>query len=297
MNVLRLPLPRSVVRGLRARASHVWRIVSDSVVAFRKHRCTHLAAAVAYRALFSVVPLAALLVAVFGWVLRLPDVERMVLERMMTRLPLRENLVTDALRAVADSSGSLTVIGALALVWAGSGLFGTLRDSLNVVWSAGEGRGMLKAKLVDVAALGGLAGLLALSIMATTGLHALHGAAGTFFEAWPALGVTWDLLAWMLPGVVTFAAFAFVYGYMPRDRRGVRAVWPGAAVATVLFEAAKHGFTVYSANFGRYEVLYGALGTVMLFMLWVFVSANILLFGAELAAALERARRPAGAAS
>ena len=91
----------------------------------------------------------------------------------------------------------------------------------------------------------------------------------------------------MFPASVTIIAFLFLYRYVPSVSHGFRDVWPGAVIAGVLFEGAKHAFTYYVANWNRYEMLYGALGAVMLFLLWIYLSAMILLIGAELASAYE----------
>jgi membrane protein len=102
------------------------------------------------------------------------------------------------------------------------------------------------------------------------------------------LEMVWDAVGWAFPAGVTFVAFSLLYRYIPDVKHGLHDVWPGAVVAALLFEAAKHGFTVYVANFSRYELVYGALGAVMLFLLWIYLSAMILLLGAELASVWER---------
>lgn len=266
-------------------------ILKEAVGGFQTHRCSLLAAAISYRVLFSIVPVSAILVAVVGQALRVPEVERQVVDRILERIPVDRSLVTEAVHAVSGSSEPLTLVGALLLLWVSSGMFSTLRDTLNASWGV-SGRGFVIQKAIDVAAVLGLGALLLLSILGTTALHtvrdasqSLLGAASTHADR------VWDWTASLLPAAVTLAAFLLVYRFVPNVRHGMRDVLPGALLGTVLFEAAKHGFTFYVSRFSRYEVLYGALGTVMLFQLWIYLSANILLFGAELNATLERRRR------
>jgi hypothetical protein len=83
--------------------------------------------------------------------------------------------------------------------------------------------------------------------------------------------------------VLSFLAFSLLYWLAPNRSVRFRYLWPGALFAAVAFEGLKYGFTVYLTNFGNYDVVYGALGSVMVLLFWVFLSANILILGAEIA--------------
>jgi membrane protein len=105
------------------------------------------------------------------------------------------------------------------------------------------------------------------------------------------LEMAWGAAQWTIPAGLTFLVFLLLYRYVPPAGNRFREVLPGAIIGTLLFEAAKHGFAFYVSYLSRHEVLYGALGSLMLFMLWVYLSAMILLFGAEVAA-VPRRRAP-----
>jgi membrane protein len=93
-----------------------------------------------------------------------------------------------------------------------------------------------------------------------------------------------------VPAVFSFLLFLLVYRYVPVAGLRFRDVWPGALLAAVLFEIVKNAFAIYIANFGNYDLAYGALGGVLIFLLWTYITANILLIGAELASEYPRVR-------
>jgi membrane protein len=252
---------------------------------FTADRCPLLAAAIAYQVLFSIIPVTALLVAAAGPTLRTPGVEQQVVDVVTRSIPLERGLVMDAVRAVSRSSGALSLVGGVLLLWVASGMFSTLREALNAAWSA-TSRGIVRQTLADFAAVAFLALLVLLSIAGTGVLHSMLA-----LDRLPGPHSAWVEWAWRSgasagPALVSLAAFLLVYRYVPNVRHGFREVLPGAVIGAILFEAAKHGFAYYVSTYSRHELLYGALGTVMLFQLWIYVSATILLAGAELNAVL-----------
>ena len=255
---------------------------------YQKDRCSLLASAIAYRALFSIIPVTALLVAVVSRAVRIPEVERQVVDSVIERIPIDRGLVTDSLRAISGTSEPLSIISAILLLWAAMGIFTTLRETLNIVWGVSP-RGLVKQRLVDIVSIFGLGVLVVLSISGTAALHSLGGEGMSAMGDLPRTRWLLELVSAVIPATVTFLAFLFVYRYVPYVLHSFDDVFPGAVLGAIFFEAAKHGFAWYVANFSNSEV-YGALGTVMVFQLWVYVSANILLAGAVLNAVL-RAQR------
>ncbi len=255
---------------------------------YQKDRCSLLASAIAYRALFSIIPVTALLVAVVSRAVRIPEVERQVVDLVIERIPVARGLVVDALRAISGTSEPLSIVGAILLLWAAMGIFTTLREVLNIVWGVNP-KGLVKQRFVDIAAIFGLGALVVLSIAGTAALHSLLGSGSSVMGSLPRTRWLLELVSAVLPATVTFVAFLLVYRYVPYVTVTMQDVLPGAVVGAALFEAAKHGFTWYVSTFSGAQV-YGALGTVMLFQLWVYVSANVLLAGAELNAVLATAQ-------
>lgn len=278
------------LRGFSPRV--VWLITRRTTRDFMTDRCTQMAAAIAYSVLFAIIPVVALAVAAFGLFLRIPEIRQVVVERILENLPVRAGLVVDAIRGVSTASQPLTIVGVVGLVWAALGMFGAVRDALNVAWGVRKGRNPFRQKLFDLASFVVLGLLFVGSILGTMALHALQDASARALGSHSGqIQFLWVTTGWAFPALVTFVAFLFLYRYVPNVRHGMGDVWPGALAATLLFEAAKHAFTWYVASFNRFELVYGALGAVMLFLLWVYVSAVILLIGAEMASVYEKALR------
>ena len=255
---------------------------------FFADRCPMMAAAIAYQVLFAIVPLTALVVAATGFALRAPDLRGQVVQWVVERIPLDRSLVIDAIRAVANSGTPLTFVGTLLLLWTAVGMFSTVRDSLNFAWGV-RGGGIVHQKLIDVASVLGLTLLLLFSVAGTSALHGVASPSTTFLGyPSPDFDHVWNLIAGGVPAFATYAAFHLAYRYLPNVRHGFRDVLPGTLFGAALFELGKHGFTLYVARFNHYEVLYGSLGAVLLFQLWIYLSAVILLAGAELNAAARR---------
>ena len=105
------------------------------------------------------------------------------------------------------------------------------------------------------------------------------------------LGLGWAVASFLAPTAISFAAFALLYWLVPARHVRLRHVWPGALVAAVLFETVKLAFGVYIQSFTRYDLVFGSLGAVVTFLFLMFVSANVLLLGAELAAQYPRVLR------
>jgi membrane protein len=172
---------------------------------------------------------------------------------------------------------------------------GAVRRSLNVIWGGSASRPLVQQKLIDLAIIVGLGLLLAASIASTGALQTLRRV-GPLAES----SLLWTLPSLVLPAALTFVAFLCMYRYLPAKRQTVRAIWPGALLATVLFELLKNGFALYVAYFNNFDVVYGSLGAIMLFLLWTYFASSILLLGGVLAVEYDRlppepyATQPAG---
>ena len=265
----------------------LWFLSKRTGQEFGADGCTNLAAAISYYVLFSLIPLLIFLVSVFGFLVRDSDLQQEVIDRVMQATPLDpdegENLVTDTIESVSRVSGALTIVGILGTAWSASAMFGAVRRALNIVWKAELRRPVVQQKLIDLTLVAGFGALLGASIAGTAALRAMRELSD---EALGPLstgtGFFWDIVPLALPAVLTFAVFLMVYRYVPNAPVRFRDAWPGALLAAVLFELLKIGFTIYVANFNNYDLVYGSLGAVMLFLLWTYLSTNILLLGAEL---------------
>jgi len=257
--------------------------------AFGEDRCGHMAAAISYYALLSLFPLLIFLVSVLGIFLRNSSLQQDLIDRVLEILPLTEskgaNEVTQAVRAVAGVSVPLTIVGLLGLAWSASAMFGAIRSSLNVAWGSTSRRSLLRQKLLDFAMMAGFGAFFLLSIGTTALLRTTQEASSDLLGPLSSSSFFfWLAFSFVAPALLSLGAFAVLYRFVPSALVNTRGVWVGAATATVLFELAKNGFSFYLANFGRYDLVYGSLGAVVTFLVGLYLSAAVLLFGAEVAA-------------
>jgi membrane protein len=259
-----------------------------SLQKFGEDRCSTMAAAISYYALFSLFPLVIFMVSIFGIFLESGSLKKDLIDKVLEFLPLTSDKgktdVQNALDAVAGVSIHLSIIGLLGLAWSASGMFGTIRNSLDVVWKLETSRPLIRQKLVDFSLMAGVGVFFLLSIGTTALLHATQLASSDILG--PLSGssaLVWRTVPHVVPAMFSFVAFLVLYRLVPHARTRVADVWPGALVATVFFEVVKNGFSLYVANFGRYDVIYGSLGAVVALLFWMYLSAVALLIGAEVA--------------
>jgi membrane protein len=248
-----------------------------------------MAAAISYYALLSLFPLLIFVVSMLGIFLRSSSLQEDLVAKVLDILPLTPNKgadeVSQAVRAVAGVSVPLTIVGLLGLAWSASAMFGAIRTSLNVAWGSGRRRSLLRKKLVDFAMMAGFGAFFLLSIGATALLRTTQEASSDVLGPFSGSSFFfWRSLSFVGPALLSLAAFAALYRFVPSAPVKMSGVWAGAVTATILFELAKNGFSFYLANFGRYDLVYGSLGAVVTFLVGLYLSAAVLLFGAEVAA-------------
>ncbi len=278
------------------RAGRDWRlplrVLGRAAGNFSEDRGTHMAAAISYYTLFSLFPLTLLVVAIFGIVLRDDEVQARVLNAIIDFLPIEGSSVEQSLRGVTNLAPTLTVFAFLGSLWSAGAATAALRAALNVAFEVERSRPLLRAKLIDYALLPIFGLPLLGGIVLTT---AWRLAQRQLDERWGILdgrfAWTWEVGAVAIPLALTFAAFLLMYWLVPNRPVRFRHIWPGALVAALGFEALKYGFTYYLSNFGNYDVIYGSIGSVIILLFWVFVSANIIIYGAEIAAEVPHALR------
>lgn len=271
---------------LKGGAERAWRLTENAVPAFFEDRCPQLGASIAYYALFSLFPLAIVLTAVFGLIVDDPNVQDEVVEFIIERLPLTDSGgqdLRDALDAVASGAGAVGAVGLVALAYSASALMGAVRNSLNAVWNFEEGRPPLRGKALDIFLVAGLGTLFALSL----GIALIESLAEDVMRD---IGVpdtlvdgTFNFVAILIPLALALAVFTILFRYVPARHQRLRDLWPGLVVATAGYKLVQLGFSFYLDNFARYSAIYGSLGTVIAFMVFVYVAAMAFLMGAEFA--------------
>ena len=268
-------------------------LVKRTATGYAKDNCGQQAAAMAYYVLFSIVPLAIFLISVAGLFFGTDENIDRIIDAIEDLVPGSIELdsqgretIENALQSFQSLSGFAAVISLLAAGWAATAMFASVRRSLNVIWGTWEERPWVIAKLVDIAQIGLIAGVLLASALLT----GLVRAARDF--GLRNLGFLSDSLLWEIPGILiplllAFVTFSALYRVVPTRRPPWRPVFFGAGAASLLFQALLLGFAFYISNFSNFNVVYGSLAGVFIFLFFVYFSANTLLIGAEVVRTFE----------
>ncbi len=281
--------------SLRLALIDIITITRRSFVNFGEHECTQRSAALAYYALFSIFPLLLLSVSLLGLLLDagVPiamDAQGVVFEAVEQTLPEATDMVESILLTTRKASGSTSLVSLIVLVLSASNLFGHIRLALNVIWDTDAPQGIGGALLLRVKAMG--------MVIATGFLLVIFTIINTSIDlvAQYAARLPWSDTLWplALPLILTSTTvllFALLYRFLPRAPLDWGDVWPGAIVGGVGWEVLKKGFVWYTATRANWGAIYGSIASVIALSLWLYLSAQVMLFGAEFAAAYSRLLR------
>ena len=273
------PIPR---RGLR----DVLFRVKDQIA---EDNLGHIAAGVAFYWLLALFPALVALVSIYGLISSPADSERQLLRLAGVMPEEARALIADQLRAVTAASGQALGVGAalgfLFTLWSATKGVNALIVALNIAYDEEEKRGFFRLGLTAFALTLGLLAFAALMLTLVVALPAVV----RWLELGRWLEVTALLLRWPLLAAAVALALAALYRFGP-SRKAPRWRWVtwGAAGVTLVWIVASIGFSVYVANFGNYNEVYGSLGGVIVLLLWLWISAYLVLIGAEADAELER---------
>lgn len=199
-------------------------------------------------------------------------------------------LVKDQIAKIAnDKAGGLLTLGMLGTIWSTSSGVSAIIDTLNQAYDIQESRPWWKVKLVAL----GLTVALAVFIVSSFALVIVGPAAAekiaTYAHMGRAFTLAWTIVQWPVVFGLVALGIALVYYYAPDAEQEWIWITPGSVAATVLWVLISLGFKFYVANFGSYNATYGAIGGVIVTMLWFYVSSLAVLLGAELNAEIEHA--------
>jgi len=259
-------------------------------------KAPRLAAALSYYTVFSLPPLLVLLVGIGGFVLGTDVVQERLMDQIGQLVGDDSALMLDQAMGEAQNTGTgaAVLIGVGALLLGATGVFGQLQDALNTIWEASPEKaggvwGLIRTRLLSLAAVFGTAFLLLVSLAVSAVIGGIIDTAGQIATLEPFL-IVMDLVT--SAGVIT-VLFALMFKFLPDVEIAWRDVWFGALVTAVLFVIGKFGIGLYlsMSNVGS---AYGAAGSLIIILAWIYYSALILFFGAELtqAWATEHGRSP-----
>jgi membrane protein len=281
---VRLYLRRSI-----AAATRLGRVLVLAADRYWSDSCPQQAAGIAYRVLFSIVPLAILLVSLFGLVLNDRQVHDTVVNTIADALPAAATdraEVADAITGLAETSGLVGLITLGVLAWAATGMMASIRAGLEVAIHAPRSRPMARGKLVDLVLVLGAA-LLVLATVVATLLDRMAQRGLRHIDA--ATGVQSSPVSDLLPRLVALGASVGVvmllYRFVPTRRLRRADVLAGAVTTSLLLLAISLASSRIYDGVTRLSVVYGSLTAAFVFLYSVYLYASALLFGGEVAAA------------
>ena len=264
----------------------VRRTVQESI----NDNCLGMAAQLAYYFFFGLFPALLLLIAVASYF----PLENLI-DDMFAMLggiapPEVLSIITDQIRKISEGEqGGLLTLGMLLTLWSTSAAMTAIIDTLNKAYDIDEGRPWWKVRLTAIALTVGVA----LFILVSFALILVGPTVAQWIADRTPLGNvfvwTWTILQWPLIFLLVSTAIGIVYYFAPDADQDWVWLTPGSISATVLWLVASLGFKFYIVNMGSYTETYGAIGGVMVLMLWLYISGLVLLAGAEMNAEIEHA--------
>jgi len=281
----------AAVRGVTRSWLRWFEVAVRAVIGYGKDRAAIFAAGVTYYALVSLFPLALFAAGVLGFFISDAGDQQDLINELMESLPLTEDDGRSDLESVVDSvvsqRGTLGLIGFAGTAFTASALFTSVRVALNGVFHVEQQRPFVLGKAIDLGLVVGFGLLLLASFALTVGIAIAQREADALVGDNLATLVAWvaNLAYLLIPPLVTGLVFLLLYTSVARAGFTPREVLPGVVLAALLFEALKIGFAQYVASFGNYDATYGALGFVIILLLFFNLSAQVMLVGAEVARA------------
>jgi membrane protein len=274
-----------------------WAALKRTGKEFKEDNLTDWAAALTYYGVLAIFPAMIVLVSILGLVGE--SATQPLLDNLGTVAPgPAKEILTNAIENLQGSQGAagvLFVVGLLGALWSASGYVAAFMRASNAIYDIPEGRPVWKTLPVRVSLTLVLLVLLAVTTLAVVLTGGLAHRVGDIIGLGNTAVDVWNIAKWPVLLFVVSFMFALLYWAAPNVKQaGFRWVSPGGLLAVVGWLIASGAFALYVANFGSYNKTYGALGGVIVFLVWLWISNIVILLGAELNAELERQRAIAG---
>jgi len=270
-----------------------WNLLRETINQFIEDQALRLSAALAYYSIFSIAPLVIIVIGIAGFFLG-QDAVRIQLQQQLTDLIGGQATAAIVSMAQSHNQGShllAALIGIAILLFGASGVFTELQDSLNAIWKVQPRPGMpllawIRSRFLSFTMVLGIGFLLLVSMVISAALAALTGALGAVLPLPPFVlhGINF-----LVSFVVISLLFAMIFKVLPDAKVRWRDVWVGAVFTALLFSIGKHLLGLYLGQ-AAVTSAYGAAGSLVLVLLWIYYSSLILFFGAEFTQTYARAR-------
>ncbi len=261
-----------------------WQLIKATASRWNSHNAPRMGAALAYYTVLSMAPLLVLTVAICGWIFGQQAVQGQIVWQVSSLVgPEVAKIIQDLLKnAHHPESGILATVGGLfTLLLGASAVFGELRDALNLIWSAKQTqsgwRGMIRFRIFSFALVLSVGFLLLTSLIISAVLAYLEQYVNGRFYIPP---VVPKLVEPSVSLTIVILLFAMIYKFIPDVFVSWKDVWIGATFTSVMFTLGKSALSLYlgKASIGS---AYGAAGSLVILLVWVYYSSQIFFFGAE----------------
>ena len=270
-------------RRLRVTAQRLLGAVREIHRGLLRHDVFMLAASIAYAAVMSLFPLFVGLIVLLSRFVERTDAQQAVVSALTPYVPPEAlTMMQHALTATASVRGTAGVVATLGLVWGAITLASAIEHSLNHILRVRRTRPFWHRKVVELAMVVLAGGFMSLSLLvnaaaAALGVLAPLVAAADYFRSLHVLVIATTIGSWIFSGLT----FLIIYRFLPNVRLSPRTLLIGSLTGLLLFEGVKPAFFWYLRTLASYPLVYGPLVGVVVFMVWVYLAALVLLIGAE----------------
>ncbi|HKS14258.1 MAG TPA: YihY/virulence factor BrkB family protein [Pseudomonas sp.] len=263
------------------------RVLIRTVNEFLDDEMSTYASALAYQMLFSLFPFLLFLIALIGF-LHLPDFFSWLrLQSELVLPPQALDLVNPVIDQLQQSKGGFLSVGIFIALWTASAAVRLMMSAMNAAYDVPEGRPVWKRIPLSVVYTVGIAGMmLAAAALMVLGPQVMEWIAAQI-GVQEFIVTLWTILRWPVIILLLMIAVAVIYYVMPDVKQNFRFITPGSVLAVVVWIVASLGFGYYVKTFADYNAMYGSIGAIIVLLLYFYISAAVLLLGAEMNAVIE----------
>jgi membrane protein len=267
----------------RIRKNRLIVLTGTSLKEFNAENGTLLAASIAFSTLFSLCPMVFLLVYIAGRLPQWPNLQNQIARGIEYMLPMSKDLLESIVQNVGAAQDAIGALALIGLVWGSISVFNSVRVSLNAIYGNRKASSLIKEQLINMGMMLGVGILMLFSVLGSTLLGNISEAdldASVFGLLGHSLATR--IITNLLITVIAFAIFLLLYKLILVPRPKWKEIWVSSLTAAILFEITKLVFVRYIRIFTPYNMVYGSIGTLIAFLMWIYLSALIFLFIAKI---------------
>ncbi|MGZ7458493.1 YihY/virulence factor BrkB family protein [Pseudomonas sp. Ma2-10] len=263
------------------------RVMARTITEFVDDEMSTYASALAYQMLFSLFPFILFLIALIGF-LHLPDFFSWLrLQSELVLPPQALEQVNPVIDQLQQSKGGLLSVGIVIALWTASAGVRLMMSAMNAAYDVVEGRPVWKRFPLSIIYTIGIAGMLLVAAALMVLGPQVMGWIASQVGLEDFIVTLWTIVRWPVVVILLMMAVALIYYVMPDVKQEFRFITPGSVLAVVVWIIASLGFGLYVKMFANYNAMYGSIGAIIVLLLYFYISAAVLLLGAEMNAVIE----------